>query len=153
MYRTSIQELGHYLSSVHWGASSSSFLDPKVLKFFLSEEKELRALWRKKQASLWLCLLQSWQKVHRTNGVKFQPCSDPLSSLCPHPLGPGYWVGPPWHPSTHTWDFPGWKLPDPGVLSPLPAPTNCLGSVQLQSDLTVCQLLTRLHPSLSLKKS
>jgi len=29
-----------------------------------------------------------------------------FSSLCPHPLGQGCWVGLTWHPHTHIWDFP-----------------------------------------------
>ena len=60
---------------------------------------------------MWLCRLWSWQRGHGTNGVKFQPCSDPLSSLCPHPLEQGCWVGPAWHPRTHTWDFPWMETP------------------------------------------
>lgn len=60
---------------------------------------------------LWPCLLRSWQRGHGTNGVKFQPCSDPFSSLCPHALGPGCWVGQAWHPCTHTWDFSWMETP------------------------------------------
>lgn len=146
LYRTSTQGLESYLSSVHWGASSSSCLDTKVPRFFLSEEKELKALWRSEQASLWPCHLWSWQRGHGTNGVKFQPCSDPLSSLYPHPLEPGCWVGPGLAPP-----HPHMGLPQdgnsqhPGALSPLPTPTDCLGAVQHQLDLPVCQLSTRLQ--------
>lgn len=99
------------------GASSSSCLDTKVPRFFLSEEKELKALWRREQASLCLCHLWSWQRGHGTNGVKFQPCSDPLSSLCPHPLEPGCWVGPGLAPPAPTpGTSPRWKLPEPWCL-------------------------------------
>lgn len=107
----SIQELEGSLCSVHWGASSSSWLDTKVPRFFLSEDKELKAHWRKEQAPLWPCLLWSWQRGNGTNGLKFQPYSDPLSSLCPHSLEPECWVGPNWHPHTHTWDFPEMETP------------------------------------------
>lgn len=71
----------------------------------------MKALWRREQASLWLRHPWSWQRGHGTNGVKFQPCSDPLSSPGPHTLEPGCWVGPAWHPRTHTWDFPWMETP------------------------------------------
>lgn len=83
---------------------------------------------------------------HGTCWVKFQPCSDPLSSLCPHPLGPRAGVGPAWQRHTHTWDFPWMETPRTRVpIPPWPAPTDSPALCPFRRP-DRCQLLARRHP-------